>query len=357
MSRVADKLIKAKNASGAAYDDGSPFDTAIVVGRFGFRVATLDVSDPAASPFPADLDPSGGGSGPVVINYNAAGIDRTNEVVISADTGNKVYATDFSTATNVQSTQIYSDNTVLDSPRGGCGIDETRQVAWFISATPNTLVGIDYSDITTNGGSVAGSIALSHQCWGLGYDAANQIVYITTANRMFSYDVSNLSSISLLDSFFSRDIAGCRELTIDPVTEVLYGAVQNGGIVAIDISDPSNMSLLSRNTSGASNFCCKVDPNIEYAFGVSITGNIFSYDVSNPSSMTLDDTFTDSTIPTASSASRTLAIDLAQKLLYYKGFNSSALDMVIISYADPTNLVKINSVDAGQPMKVLLFNR
>lgn len=355
MSRVADKLIKAKTAS--AYDDGSPFDTAIVVGRGGTRIATLDISNPAASPFPADLDPAGAGSGPALITYNAAGIDRTNEVVISADSGNRVYATDFSDPTNVQSTQIYSDNTVLDAPRGGCGIDETRQVAWFISATPNTLVGIDYSDITTNGGSVAGTKALTYQCWGLGYDAANQIVYITTANRMISYDVSSSTSIQQLDNVGDSNIAGCRELDIDPVTKVLYGAVQNGGIVALDISDPSNMSVLSRNTSGASNFCCKVDPNIEYAFGLGGTGNIYSYDVSDPSSMTLDDTFTDSSIPTTLSYYRSLAIDTDQKLLYYKGYSTSSYDMVIISYADPTNLVKINSVSAGQPMKVLLFNR
>ena len=357
MSRVADKLIKAKTASGAAYDDGSPFDTAIVVGRGGTNVSTLDISNPAASPFPADLDPAGAGSGPLFITYNSAGIDRTNEVVISADGNDRVYATDFSDPTNVQSTQIYYDSTVLDAPRGGCGVDETRQVAWFISATPNTLVGIDYSDITTNGGSVAGSIALSYQCWGLGYDAANQIVYITTAYRMFSYDVSNLSSISSLDSIFDNGIQGCRELAIDPVTKVMYGAVQNGGIVALDISDPSNMSVLSRNTSGAGNFCGKVDPNIEYAFGLGGTGNIYSYDVSDPSSMTLDDTFTDSTIPTTNSYYRSLAIDTDQKLLYYKGYNTSNYTMVIISYADPTNLVKINSVGAGQPMKILLFNR
>ena len=357
MSRVADKLIKAKTASGAAYDDGSPFDTAIVVGRGGTMVSTLDISNPSASPFPADLDPAGAGSGPNLIIYNAAGIDRTNEVVISSDNNDRVYATDFSDPTNVQSTQIYSDNTVLDDPRGGCGIDETTQVAWFISATPNALVGIDYSDITTNGGSVAGTKALTYQCWGLGYDAANQIVYITTSQRMISYDVSNLSSISQLDNFYDSNISGCRELAIDPVTEVMYGAVQNGGIVALDISDPSNMSVLSRNTSGATNFCCKVDPNIKYAFGASSTGEIYSYDVSNPSSMTLDDTFTDSTIPTASSYYRSLAIDTDQKLLYYKGYNTSSYDMVIISYADPTNLVKINSVSAGQPIKVLLFNR
>jgi len=356
MSRVADKLIKAKTASGAAYDDGSPFDTAIVVGRGGTRISTLDISNPAASPFPADLDPAGAGSGPLFVTYNAAGIDRTNQVVITADGNDRVYATDFSDPTNVQSTQIYYDNTVLDYPRGGCGIDETRQVAWFISATPNALVGIDYSDITTNGGSVAGSKPLAYQCWGLTYDAANQIVYITTNYRMISYDVSNLSSIQQLDSIFD-DISNCRELDIDPVTKVMYGAVQNGGIVALDISDPSNMSVLSRNTSGASNFCCKVDPNIEYAFGLGGTGNIYSYDVSDPSSMTLDDTFTDSTIPTTNSYYRSLAIDTDQKLLYYKGYNTSSYDMVIISYADPTNLVKINSVSAGQPMKVLLFNR
>ena len=355
MSRVADKLIKAQTAS-AGIDDGSPFDTAIAVGRFGSRVATYDVSDPTSL---STLDPAGTGDGSILPSYNGAGIDRTNKVVISG--GNiydRIHATDFSNPAAVVSTRIYSDATVLDSPRGGCGIDETRQVAWFISATPNALVGIDYSDTSTDGGSVAGSIALSYQCWGLGYDAANQIVYITTSQRLISYDVSNLSSISQLDNFYDSNISGCRELAIDPVTEVMYGAVQNGGIVALDISDPSNMSVLSRNTSGAYNFCCKVDPNIEYAFGLSATGNIYSYDVSDPSSMTLDDTFTDSTIPTASRYYRSLAIDTSQKLLYYKGYSGDSSDsLVIISYADPTNLVKVNSITATQAIQVYLFNR
>jgi hypothetical protein len=355
MSRIADKLIKDKAAS--AYDDGSPFDTAIVVGRGGSRVSTLDISNPSASPFPADLDDAGLGFGPNLITYNGSNIDRTNKVVISGDSNDYICATDFSDPTNVVSTAIYRDATVLDTPRGGCGIDETRQIAWFISATPNALVGIDYSDTSTNGGSVAATKSLSVQCWGLTYDAPNQIVYITSANLMFAFDVSNLSNITQVGGISNSLIAACRELAIDPVTETLYGAVQNGGIVAIDISDPSNMSVLSRNTSGSFNFCCVVDPTIEYAFGVSAYGNIYSYDVSNPSSMTLDDTFTDSTIPTASSYYRSLAIDTDQKLLYYKGYNTSSYDMVIISYADPTNLVKINSVSAGQPMKVLLFNR
>ena len=355
MSRVADKLIKAQTAS-AGIDDGSPFDTAIAVGRYYLRVITHDVSDPTSL---STLDSAGTGNGPVAITYNGAGIDRTNKVVISGDsTFDRIHATDFSNPAAVVSTQIYSDATVLDTPRGGCGIDEARQVAWFISVTPNTLVGIDYSDIATNGGSVAGSIALSYQCWGLGYDAANQIVYITTSQRMISYDVSNLSSISQLDNLSNSNISGCRELAIDPVTEVMYGAVQNGGIVALDISNPSNMSVLSRNTSGASNFCCKVDPNIEYAFGLSGTGNIYSYDVSDPSSMTLDDTFTDSLIPTDSSYYRSLAIDTSQKLLYYKGFSGDSSDsLVIISYADPTNLVKVNSITSSQAMNVFLFNR
>ena len=354
MGRVADKLIKAQTAS-AGIDDGSPFDTAIVVGRFYLRVATYDVSDPTSL---STLDSAGTGNGPVVITYNGAGIDRTNKVVISGDTNDRVYATDFSNPAAVVSTQIYSDDTVLDTPRGGCGIDETRQVAWFLSTTPNALVGIDYSDITTNGGSVAGSIALPYQCWGLTYDAANQIVYATTGSRMFSYDVSNLSSISQLDNLYDSNISGCRELAIDPVTEVMYGAVQNGGIVALDISDPSNMSVLSRNTSGASNFCCKVDPNIKYAFGLSGSGNIYSYDVSDPSSMTLDDTFTDSLIPTATGYYRSLAIDTDQKLLYYKGYSGTSSDsLVIISYADPTNLVKVNSITSTQAMQVFLFNR
>ena len=190
MSTVAKKILQAKPAAGG----GVAYDTLIAVGTITNRC--FDISDIDNI---SVLDAIGGGLSNIL--YNNAGIDRTNEIVIYGDnTTDEFKAIEFSDTSNLVSTSIYDDDTVIHAPRGNVGIDEAGQVAYFLSANPTQVVSMDYSNLASV--SILDELTLGYQCWGLVLDKPNDVLYLTTAHRVLSIDISNPSSMSQLDNHF-----------------------------------------------------------------------------------------------------------------------------------------------------------
>jgi len=108
---------------------------------------------------------------------------------------------------------------------------------------------------------------------------------------LVSIDISNPStSLTILDSVvdtFNFDNANCVKL--DLTNEVAYVSSYKG-ITSVDISDPSNMSILdfyNGNGSYTLFFGVVVDSAAEIIYVQDYYGDLISLDVSDPSDMTV----------------------------------------------------------------------
>lgn len=349
MSTVAKKVLQAKPAAGG----GVAYDTLIAVGTITNRC--FDISDIDNI---SVLDDVGGGISNIL--YNNAGIDRTNEIVIAGNNATDEFrAIDFSDTSNLVSTSIYDDETVIDAPRGNIGIDEEGEVAYFLSATPTQVVSMDYSNLASV--SILDVLSLANQSWGLLLDKPNDVLYITTADKVSSFDVSNPASMSLLDSHFDSNINGMREMVIDSSRDVLFGAVINDQINSFDISNPSSIStldILVDNTNLDAASTIAYDENEQVVFTFTRYGKLTSVDASNTSSLSVLDSIQDTDFYTGSTYDRSLAIDKARKLIFLK--NDVTHTLSVVSYEDPSNLTKVQTFSAGvggTPHQIFLFNR
>ena len=350
MSTVAKKVLQAKPAAGGGEAE---YDTLIAVGNT--ITQCFDISDIDNISVLDDV-----GNPTIDILYNNAGIDRTNEIVIAGNnTTDEFRAIEFSDTSNLVSTSIYDDATVIHAPRANIGIDEAGEVAYFLSALPTQVVSMDYSNLASV--SILDELTLDYQSWGLVLDKPNDVLYITTADRVSSFDVSNPASMSLLDTHRDSNTNNMREMVIDSSRDVLFGVATNDQINSFDISNPSSIStldILVEPTDLDQAFTLAYDENEQVVFTSTRYGKLASVDVSNTSSLSLLDSIQDTDFYTSATFDRSIAIDKTRKLIFLK--NGETHTLSVVSYEDPSNLTKVQTFTASvgiSPYQIFLFNR
>ena len=337
MSTVAKKLQTAFTVSGDGL--GETFDSALLMGEN--EATTLDLTDPLGITQVSAINNESGFNDP---SFNAAGFDKTNLIGICSNAvSDKIVFTDASNPSSFSVNGSYDNIAYINNPRSEIAVDSANEVCFVTSAsTPTARSGktiqvLDYStissptlgtffDLGTDGNS---------NRYGTTIDETNQVLYSTTANRIYAYDVSDLagSGIVELDNYFNTNFGGARGMVVDVANEVLYVCNYTADkLVSVDISDTSNLAILD-NVTDATNlnnaYTVELDTYRNLAFVYCVGGAINCIDISDPSNMVLKSTLTGYG---GSGTEQTIAIDTFKKLVYLKARLNSGNRIHVVSY-------------------------
>lgn len=130
-------------------------------------------------------------------------------------------------------------------------------------------------------------------------DSVNNVLYAThdSTSAVYAIDVSDVASMSVLSVFTDPDLSNLKEIFVDVFNGGICYVVSGNGsnkLVALNVSNPSSISKLSAFTSGSmiepTSVSCDVVSQIAYVgcnAGGSATENTLAIDISNPSSMSV----------------------------------------------------------------------
>jgi hypothetical protein len=227
-----------------AYDDGTPLGGSSTQG--GFLV--MDISDTSAAAYDNYF---------VSTNMdNASGlvVDLVNSVAYVCGL-DALTSVDISTPTAVSEISFYTSANVTDSE--GIAIDITNEIVYVVTGT-SKITAIDISDPSSM--SESGSLDISSAVSGgdsIAIDTDNQIAYILCSadNSITSVDISDPTDMSVLDTYSSNYLDGTvmdnpQQIILDMPNDTAYvTAYAADRLVVIDISNPSDLSILTSYTS------------------------------------------------------------------------------------------------------------
>lgn len=176
-----------------------------------------------------------------------------------------------------------------------------------------------------------------------------------SGDRVTSIDCSDRLNPTVADSITHANLDQASQMAISGNVLFVTG---NGKLISIDISDPTNLSILHAFTiTGSSGFfsgLTVIDPGT-HALVVN-SGSIFSINITNPSAMTLADTFS-FFLPLGggfgSVGGEITANGPNAALSYYRVINAGDdgyPGVAIIDGSDPTNLAILGSTYRSSPL-------
>jgi len=177
--------------------------------------------------------------------------------------------------------------------------DQTNKILFRTTGLSQKIQIFDASNPSSMALLIEWSPGTNQWPYGIAVDEANQVAFYADYNSpgyLRSFDYSTPGSPSLL-GFVNIGAYG-QGVAIDLVNRVCYVALLNSNTIsAVDISNPSSMSLLGTLTvSLPYQLELDVDSGVLYCAGRSYGLGITSIDVSNPASMTVLDTLTSTQI-------------------------------------------------------------
>lgn len=170
-----------------------------------------------------------------------------NALLVTSRLGDSVAAIDVSTPTAPTMLDSVTDISVLNGAVA-IGLDAVNQVAFVIANNANRIVSVDYSNLSAL--SVISSLqdgpSFSNP-WAIAVDSTNQIAYLPSYNndRINSVNIANPAAMTLIQSkqevVHLNSAWGC---ALSPDLTKLYVACDGGRITVMDVSDPSNMTVV-----------------------------------------------------------------------------------------------------------------
>jgi len=132
-------------------------------------------------------------------------------------------------------------------------------------------------------------------------DKSTRIAWLVMSGRLTGVNIANPSSMSMVGSYANANIDGAVAIVIDTIRKIAFvrqGSTTDGGLVAINISNPSSPALLSKLTIGsgttnsgeAHGLAIDLDKAVVYSTsngGGTAPSRVRSIDVSNASSMSV----------------------------------------------------------------------
>jgi hypothetical protein len=238
---------------------------------------------------------------------------------------NALVAFDCSDPTNLVELGRITDTTYLVNLR--CVVvDVTAQVAYVNGNS--YLTSIDISDPTNM--SILDNFADADDAFGMALDTANSNLYVVAQNTITlqCIDVSNPSSLSETSILFDANLDNARALALDLSTDTLYvGAYDH--FISYDVSNPSSITRLDSHDTGYFNhYGIGLDTANNVAYVSSYGGDrILSINISNPSSMSNLDNYTQTELDGAYGVS----LDLDSNVAYVASERENAVVSVDIS--------------------------
>jgi hypothetical protein len=364
MSTVANKLIKAKTDSGVTPDpDFTKLLT--IAGASGRNGTTLlnDLDDATEIDYflNSSFVPNSYGSA-----QHWAVVDDTNKVFFVVNhTGDRLSCADWSDDTNIVVADIEVDINYLDSARY-IDVDPLKEYAYIycqsIYANVKGISRYDYSDPTNL--TALWNFNISPSLYGVQVNPTRELLYTFSQNTLYTYDISPTGSNSpILKDSLSFTTSFMWGSFLDTTNDILYAVSSNDKLFAFDVSSSTAAVLLDTlidNTNLDYAVSVEVDVDAEIAFVSTRYGKISSIDVSDPSNLTLLDTYTG--VGSSNSVTdQSMAIDAGAKRVYHSyGASFAPAGVKVIEYSDPSNLTLETTIDhasfAYRGTKVHLYN-
>jgi len=357
MSRVADKLIKAKTASGAA---AGSFSVALVSAREGtgitdYKYHLIDVSDLSNMTVLDTVEANDG-----TIKYKpkrAAILYDGDNVGIAEQEYDALSYWDVSDATSM--TLIDRERNVSAAYPGynnfyglvsdkisnmflGNGTTSSNWQAIFKVHPSNTLTYKTYRSPSTS--------SFAHGFLQPAVDDTNKVLFVsnTYSNSISAYRYTTTGNTFTLLSTLqdATNLINPRNFCLDETTDTLYVGLTNGDITSVDVSNVSSMSVIDRLANISGNklyYDMQIDTTNEVLFGCSVRnkngitlgGSLYSVDISDSANLAhldfierLDDT--DFYFPVQ------MDVDAEDEYLFVACSGSDKL--LVIDYSDPSSL-------------------
>jgi len=364
MSRVADKLIKAKVDSG--FTPNPDFTKLLTTAGAGGTTLLNDLDDASQIDYFATSDFSfnvlSGGA-----NLYTA-VDDTNKVfMVTNRNADRLAVADWSDDTDIVVADVVVDSAKLQDVTQ-VAVDPSKEFAYtgnLAGTTANRgFCRYDYSDPTNV--TLKWFLAYSSGSYGLTINPTRELLYHFTSNGLGTMDISPTgTNVMVFKDFLSTGsvVAYVQDTFLDVENDILYAVTSNDRIVAIDVSTDTAAVLLDSlvdNTNLDQSYAVSVDVAAGIAFVITRYGKISSIDVSDPSNLALLDTYTGVGYSN-DNVRRSMAIDAGAKRVYTSyGTSYLPAGVKVIEYSDPSNLTLETTLDhsgsAYKGAKVHLYN-
>jgi len=349
MGKVADKLIKAETASGAA--EGS-VEYLLILEATTYDLAILDVRDLSNITRVGAIDTSNGSTYHFTVDGDYVYVaERYNDKISQWDVSDLTTPVSVASYTNastsagineVMSVEIDTDSEVLMA--GG------RLNQWVASLTITAPEAFTLTDRIndTNWLQWNSNSAI---------DTVNKIYYVSgtggTLNSIAAIDYSDPTAIFKASHF--RDTSVINRpggIALDGTTDTLYLCCETSdNLVAMDVSNPASMSITSSLTGFNKPVGIALDISRELAFVCSLDGDqIHSIDISNPASMSILDSWgvaDDSTFDFP----HDIVLDTVRELAFVTALGGGKI--FIIDYSTPAALSKDSTTTAVIPRQYM----
>ena len=173
-------------------------------------------------------------------------------------------------------------------------------------------------------------------------DPVNQVAYMAVGGSgIVSVDISDPSNMTILQTLSTGQLVTAQDLAIDLVNQRAY-VVGSGRAASIDISDPSNMSIVSNYYSGNATVKIKLDVPNGIAY-ILLQGEYYTLelvDISNPNSMTFLNRF----YLGVNGASH-FELDLVNEVLYFtSSWFSPQFSFSSVDISNSSNITLLDSI-------------
>lgn len=237
----------------------------------------------------------------VADNLQYCDLDTSNNTLYATALSTGLYSYDVSDPTNISFLDNFSSASLTTTARG-VRVDSVNKIAYIVSE-PSFVPKIVSFDISNpNSISSLDSLNLgSDTPYEIELDLVNNVAYTTdgVGDTLTAIDISNPSNMSILGSYTnSTYFTRPANIQIDTTNNVLYaGNDSRDAISALDISDPTNISFISRivDTTNLREPIIKLDSQANIIWSVGLSNILTAVDVSDPSNMSIISTYQDGT--------------------------------------------------------------
>ena len=367
MSRVANKLIKAKVDSGFTPDPD--FTKLLTTAGLGGTTLLNDLDDASQIDYFYETFFASNTYGSADM-YTA--VDDTNKVfMVTRASADRLAVADWSDDTNIVRTDIVTNTTNLDTVYQ-VAVDPSKEFAYTINSPSNQVNrGVsryDYSDPTDL--TLKWFFQRSTTMYGLTVNPSRELLYFVSGTGLYTYDISPTGTNAMTQEDFlsvGSTIYYVQGTYLDIANNILYAVANNSdSLLAFDVSTATAAVLLDTYSgSGLGNAMDNPSSvNVDVAAGIAFVetryGKLNSFDVSDPSNITLLDTYVGVGYNN-NTTKRSVAIDPGAKRVYCAyGTSFSPSGVKVIEYSDPSNLTLEATIDhsgsAYKGAKVHLYN-
>jgi len=323
------------SASGAT---GAKADLAVIPNEDSSSITCIDVSDPT------NMSVLGSVGSAAMTKPFQLKLDITNNKAFVICEDDSVAVIDVS---NPSSPSILGA-LALEHSMKYCDIDPSRDLVF--GSDFKGAGGIRIYDVSTpSSPSLTGVLenAAYAGAWGIANHRSRDICFSVKDNNVIAFNVSNASSPSQSGSTLvdSTNLAAAKAIKLDEDNNVAFIAKYNG-MATVDISNTSSMSVLDMvqtpvNNSDNRDIAIDLDAGIAFVTSVS-QNSLMCFDISNPSSLSHISTFVDAS---NFSTPRGVMYDPVAKVAYCSCWYTNKL--VAIDCSNTSSMSFLGSVATG----------